>query len=41
MASTLAGVFDNYDDAERALERLTSAGFRREAIAGVERRAGM
>jgi hypothetical protein len=32
MASTLAGVFDNHDDAERALERLTSAGFRREAI---------
>ena len=32
MASTLAGVFDDYDDAERARERLASAGFRREAI---------
>jgi uncharacterized protein (TIGR02271 family) len=32
MASTMAGVFDNYDDAERARERLVSAGFRREAI---------
>lgn len=32
MASTLAGVFDDFDDAERARERLISAGFRREAI---------
>jgi uncharacterized protein (TIGR02271 family) len=32
MASTLAGVFDDFDDAERARERLTSAGFHREAI---------
>lgn len=32
MASTLAGVFDDFDDAERARERLASAGFRREAI---------
>jgi uncharacterized protein (TIGR02271 family) len=32
MASTLAGVFDDYDDAERARERLASAGLRREAI---------
>lgn len=32
MASTLAGVFDDYDDAEQARKRLTSAGFRQEAI---------
>lgn len=32
MASTLAGVFDDYENAERARERLTSAGLRREAI---------
>jgi uncharacterized protein (TIGR02271 family) len=32
MASNLAGVFDDYDDAERARERLVSAGFRDEAI---------
>jgi uncharacterized protein (TIGR02271 family) len=32
MASTLAGVFDDFDDAERARERLISAGFAREAI---------
>ena len=32
MASNLAGVFDDYDDAERARERLVSAGFRNEAI---------
>jgi uncharacterized protein (TIGR02271 family) len=32
MASTLAGVFDDYDDAERAREQLAAAGFRREAI---------
>ena len=32
MAITLAGVFDDYDDAEQARERLTSAGLRREAI---------
>jgi uncharacterized protein (TIGR02271 family) len=32
MASTLAGVFDDYDDAEQARKRLTAAGFRREAI---------
>jgi uncharacterized protein (TIGR02271 family) len=32
MASTLAGVFDDFEDAERARERLVSAGFRREAI---------
>jgi uncharacterized protein (TIGR02271 family) len=32
MASNLAGVFDDYDDAERARERLISSGFRNEAI---------
>jgi len=32
MASTLTGVFDDYDEAERARERLTSAGVRRDAI---------
>jgi len=32
MASTLAGVFDDYDDAERARERLISSGFRRDDI---------
>lgn len=32
MASTLAGVFDDFDDAERARERLTTAGFRRDSI---------
>lgn len=32
MASTLAGVFDDYDDAERARERLSSAGFDRDAV---------
>ena len=32
MASTLAGVFDDYDDAERAREQLTASGFRREAV---------
>lgn len=32
MASTLAGVFDDYDAAERAREQLVSAGFRREAV---------
>lgn len=32
MASTLAGVFDDYDNAEQARERLTSAGLSREAI---------
>jgi uncharacterized protein (TIGR02271 family) len=32
MASTLAGVFDHFDDAERAREELASAGFRRDAI---------
>jgi len=32
MTSTLAGVFDDYEDAERAREQLAQAGFRREAI---------
>ena len=32
MASTLAGVFDDYDDAERARDRLSSAGFARDAV---------
>ena len=32
MASTLAGVFDDYDDAERARERLISSGFRQHDI---------
>ena len=32
MAGTLAGVFDDFDDAERARENLISAGFRREVI---------
>lgn len=32
MAGTLAGVFDDYDDAEKARERLAAAGFGREAI---------
>jgi uncharacterized protein (TIGR02271 family) len=32
MASTLAGVFDDYDGAEQAREQLTAAGFRRDAI---------
>jgi uncharacterized protein (TIGR02271 family) len=32
MADTLAGVFDDYEQAELARERLASAGFRREAI---------
>ena len=32
MASTLTGVFDDYGDAERARERLTSSGFRSEDI---------
>ena len=32
MADTLAGVFDHYDEAERAREELASAGFRREAV---------
>jgi uncharacterized protein (TIGR02271 family) len=32
MAGTLAGVFDDYDRAERAREQLTSAGFARESI---------
>ena len=32
MVGTLAGVFDDYDDAEKARERLAAAGFDREAI---------
>lgn len=32
MAGTLVGVFDDYDDAERARDRLASAGLSREAI---------
>jgi uncharacterized protein (TIGR02271 family) len=32
MASTLAGVFDDYDGAERAREQLAGAGFRLEAM---------
>jgi uncharacterized protein (TIGR02271 family) len=32
MARTLVAVFDDYDDAERARERLASAGFRQEDI---------
>lgn len=32
MASTLAGVFDDYDDAERARDRLFAAGFGRDAV---------
>ncbi len=32
MAGTLVGVFDDYDDAERARDRLASAGVSREAI---------
>jgi uncharacterized protein (TIGR02271 family) len=32
MAGTLAGVFDDYDDAERARQQLASAGFARESI---------
>ena len=32
MASTLAGVFDDYGDAERARDRLYSAGFARDAV---------
>ncbi len=32
MASTLAGVFDDYDDAERARDRLSAAGFGHDAV---------
>lgn len=32
MAGTLVGVFDDYADAERARDRLASAGLNREAI---------
>ena len=32
MAGTLAGVFDDYDDAEKAREQLAAAGFGRETI---------
>ena len=32
MTSTLAGVFDDYDDAERARERLVAEGFGRDAV---------
>ncbi len=32
MVGTLAGVFDDYDDAQKARDRLASAGFSREAI---------